>query len=167
MKTYLTFGIVVFTMAALAFGVVKFFLAPKPSGDGTHQVEQHQKESESHGSKESDHGGGHGEGHGEGYASDVFMVEDLLVNPTATSGTRYLSASLGIEVDDPGLIGALQERELQVRDLLISILSSRTVDELTTASDRELMRSEIKQRLNHLLATKDIAAIYFVDYVLQ
>jgi len=98
---------------------------------------------------------------------EIFMVEGLLVNPTGTSGMRYLSASLALEVAEHEVIERLEEKKLQIRDLLITILSSRTVDELTTVSERERMRKEIAGRLNQLLAPDKIRAVYFVDYVLQ
>ena len=56
---------------------------------------------------------------------------------------------------------------MPVRDLLITILSSRTVEQLTNAADREMMREEIANRINKLLGPQKVLAVYFVDYVLQ
>jgi flagellar FliL protein len=98
---------------------------------------------------------------------EVYLVEDLLVNPTGTSGKRYLSTSLGLEVGSEEAIEKLKTRDLQVRDLLISVLSARTVAELTNPAERESMRREIQTRLEDMLNGEKLAAVYFVDYVMQ
>ena len=90
-----------------------------------------------------------------------------MINPTGTSGKRYLSTSLGLEVCSKEGVEKLNARDLQVRDLLISILSARTVTELTNPTERENMRREIRGRLNQMLGGEDLTAVYFVDYVMQ
>lgn len=97
----------------------------------------------------------------------VYLVPDILVNPTGTGGLRYLSATLGLEVAEPETVETLRERDVQVRDVLISILSARSVEQLTDFQAREQMRREIKMRLNQLLGAEELTAVYFVDYVLQ
>jgi flagellar FliL protein len=99
--------------------------------------------------------------------AEVYLVSNLLVNPTGTAGTRYLSASVGIEVKSAAVVEKLRLRDLQVRDLLILVLSSRTVEELTDSRSREQMRKEILARLDQLLGGDQLSAVYFVDYVLQ
>jgi flagellar FliL protein len=153
MKTIAIFVAMVFLMAGAAYVVVSVFLAP---ADTTTQAEEAEPVEEHGGEAEVETGGG-----------EIFMIEELLVNPTGTSGTRYLSASLGLEVADQATAVRLEEKKLQIRDLLNGILSSRTVDELTTASERERMRLEITERLNQLIAPDKLTAVYFVDYVLQ
>ena len=152
MKTYVILAVVVILMAGLAFVVVSKFLAPG-GAPGKQAAKQEQK---SHEDEEHEKGSG-----------EIFMVEELLVNPTGTSGTRYLSASIGLEVPNHDAVLHLEEKKLQIRDLLINILSSRTVEQLTNAAEREEMRRDIAERLNQVLAPDEVLAVYFVDYVLQ
>ena len=152
MKTIVIFVAVVVLMAGLAFVVVSNFLAPGDSpGEQADQQEQ-----------KSEEGTEPAKGRGE-----IFMVEELLVNPTGTSGTRYLSASIGLEVANHDIVQRLEVKKLQIRDLLINILSSRTVEQLTNAPERENMRQEITDRLNQIITPDEVIAVYFVDYVLQ
>lgn len=153
MKTILIFVVVALVMAGAAYLVVSIFLAPPattdPDAESTEAV-----------TDQDDHKEGASQG-------EILMVEELLVNPTGTSGTRYLSTSLGLEVADAEAVARLEAKKWQIRDLLNVILSSRTVEELTTASDRENMRQEIIERLNQLVAPDEVYGVYFVDYVLQ
>ena len=153
MKTYLTIAIIVAAMALSAYFITKLVIVPKLKPQASAAVEEkHEEKAE----------GEHGEGHNE-----VYLVENLLVNPTGTNGTRFLSATLGLEVAKPETAKTLEDKKIQVRDLLIAILSARTVEQLTDTAERDNMRGEIKERLNELIGGEELAAVYFVDYVLQ
>lgn len=152
MKTIITLVVLVLVMAGAAFLVVSKFLAQSQPAGEQQAVEESQEGQEKDAEKSQ---------------GEIFMIEELLVNPTGTSGTRFLSASIGLEVSDRETVQQLEEQKMPVRDLLITILSSRTVEQLTNATERETMRQEIANRLNGLLGPAKVSAVYFVDYVLQ
>lgn len=152
MKTLITIGGIVAVMAVAAFFVTKTVILPR-FAPGTHAAEETSAETD-----------GGEEAAGE---KEVYLVENLLVNPTGTSGKRYLSTSIGLEVVSAAAREDIASKDLQVRDLLISILSARTVTQLTSSTEREQMRSEIQARLNQLLEGEKLSAVYFVDYVMQ
>jgi len=54
-----------------------------------------------------------------------------------------------------------------VRDALISILGSKTIEQLSDAKEKEITRYQIKKRVEHLLKTKKLEAVYFTNFVLQ
>jgi flagellar FliL protein len=105
--------------------------------------------------------------HGEASASLVYAVKDIVVNPAGTGGTRFLSVSFGFELGSPELMMAFEEREPVVRDALITILSSKTVAQLTDAKQKEIVRYQIKKRLQQLLGSEEIEGVYYTDFVLQ
>jgi flagellar FliL protein len=159
-------------VGVVAVGVVLalFVLKPMMSGSGeggdAAQVEQdagHAKKPEA--KKKSDsHGGGHGE---EASTSLVYAVKDIVVNPAGTGGTRFLSVSFGFELGTADLMVAFRDREPLVRDALITILSSKTVAQLTDPKQKEIVRYQIKKRLKQLLETEEINGVYYTDFVLQ
>jgi flagellar FliL protein len=148
----MTIGATVAVMAVAAFFVTRQFVLPN-FAPGAHTSE------ESAGTDNHEE-----EPVGE---PEVYLVESLLVNPTGTSGKRYLSTSIGLEVVNKPAAEALASKDLQVRDLLISILSSRSVAQLTSSVEREQMRKDIQTRLNKMLGNETLSAVYFVDYVMQ
>lgn len=149
MKTIVIIVGVMALMAGAAFFITQQFIKPAVSSVTAEEPVEEEEESE------------------EQEPGEVFLVSDLLVNPTGTGGTRYLSATIGLEVGSPEAILDLESRDASVRDLLMSILSSKTVDQLTDFTARETMREEIRTRLNALLKPEEVTAVYFVDYVLQ
>lgn len=163
MKSIVIIVGVVGVMAAAAFSLTKYVIKPAMVSMGSEAAgDRESRKTKTRSAKKP----------GKGAAEKtelgaVYLVPDILVNPTGTGGTRYLSATLGLEVAVPETVETLRERDVQVRDILISILSARSVEQLTDFQAREQMRREIKVRLNQLLGTEKLTAVYFVDYVLQ
>lgn len=88
-----------------------------------------------HRARESKHGG---EGGGE--AGDVYVIEDLVVNPAESGGMRYVAASVGLRSANPTFIEDMKSREAPIKDALIRILGSKNVDQLADIKARESMR---------------------------
>ena len=104
--------------------------------------------------------------HGDGQ-SMLYAIKDIVVNPAGTGGTRFLSVSFGFELGSPELAHEFEKREALVRDALITILSAKTVAQLTDAKQKEIVRYQVKKRLSQLLDTEEIAGVYYTDFVLQ
>ena len=54
-----------------------------------------------------------------------------------------------------------------VRDALITILSAKSVSQLTDPKQKEIVRYQIKKRVSQLMETDELAAVYYTDFVLQ
>ena len=145
--------------------------APDAASDDTHVEEtSHAAEESSHGeaTSESSHKPkpkrSHSTAAGE---SIVYSISDIIVNPAGTGGTRFLSVSFGFELNSASLADDFDAKEAIVRDALITILSSKTVAQLTDVKQKEIVRYQIKKRLEQLLRTKEIEGVYYTDFVLQ
>lgn len=97
----------------------------------------------------------------------VILIEDLVVNPAGSEGTRYLCTTVALETIEPGVAEEIRSREAQVRDALLAILGKRTVIELATLDTRDHIREEIKVAVNGLLSTSSVVGVYFSNFVLQ
>lgn len=98
---------------------------------------------------------------------EIHVIEDLVVNPAESGGSRYVAASVAFEVVDPDMIPVMELRDPQIKDFLIRILGSRTVAELADVRTREQLREEIKFEIEKTLGEGSIKAVYFVSFVLQ
>ncbi|NLI15812.1 MAG: flagellar basal body-associated FliL family protein [candidate division Zixibacteria bacterium] len=113
----------------------------------------------------------------------IYNIEDIVVNPAGTGGSRYLSVSIGVEMDAPKatesegghghgegearLKSPLDEKKPQLRDALISLLSAKTIDQLTSVEQKDHIRAEIMDTFSKILAPAKVHNIFFIDYVLQ
>lgn len=105
--------------------------------------------------------------HGKEQVSEMFAISDIVINPAGTGGSRYLSVSFSFDLESAETYALFEAREPVIRDALITILSSRTVAQLTDAKQKEIVRYQIKKRVSKLLKTDELAAVYYTDFVLQ
>ena len=104
---------------------------------------------------------------GQEVSSLIYAMENIVINPSGTGGSRFLSVSFGFEIESMELKEEFTQKEPIIRDALITILSSKTVAELTDAKQKEIVRYQIKKRLSKLMHTDDLAGVYYTDFVLQ
>jgi flagellar protein FliL len=102
-----------------------------------------------------------------GEALPSYTIENLIVNPHGTRGTRFLMISLTLEADSPETAGALLARDAEVRDLLLRTLGSKAVEELAEVAAREALRAELLETTQALLRTGQIVRLHIPQYVIQ
>ncbi len=167
LKKYGIYAGIVVVMVAAAYFVTLKVVKPMFAGDGTTVEEKAEAKAEPEHKSEGGHGASAEGGSKEGEAGNVFMIENIVVNPAGTGGRRFLSTSVGLEVSSSDVSGLLEQRKAIVRDALITILSSQSIPELSDFKQREKLRKLIKLRVEKLLKTDGIAAVYFTEFVLQ
>jgi len=109
----------------------------------------------------------HAEGESVAGVGSITPIEDIVVNPAGSGGTRYLCTTVALESTESMVADEVAEREPQIRDTLIEILSKRTVEDLSTLSVREELRGEIKIAVNDLLVSGEVVGVYLSNFVLQ
>jgi flagellar basal body-associated protein FliL len=96
----------------------------------------------------------------------ILNVENLIANPAGSLGNRFLMASVAFEVADVETKEKLKEREVEVRDALLTTLQQEPVDSLTSPAARE----GIKRRLAEALTPFAGAApsqVFLPQFVVQ
>ncbi len=96
----------------------------------------------------------------------TYMMEQLVVNPANTNGRRYLMVEISLEMQLEH-IPLMETSNPRVKQELIEAFSSRTVSELTTAEEREVLRIEVTDIINSSIGETSVQNLYFTKYVLQ
>jgi len=91
----------------------------------------------------------------------------VVVNIANTRATRYLRAGVSFEVPSEDVVLELIERESQISDLLIMVLSNKELDDLVDFSGKNLIRKEIIEKINSKLVSGKIKNVYFTEFVIQ
>ncbi len=99
--------------------------------------------------------------------SQVLVIKDIIVNPAGTNGTRFLLTTVGIEVPSAEIKAELEQKEVQTRDILNSILTSKGLEELTSPQFKDVLKNEMQQKLNLTLSKGKIKNIYFSKFIIQ
>jgi len=97
----------------------------------------------------------------------IYPLDPFTVNLKSTGATRYLKCTINLEIDSPETQPELDKMKPLIRDIIIRILSSKTVPEISTAKGKEKLKEEIKKNLNAKLATGEIRNVYFTAFVIQ
>ena len=127
-------------------------------------AEAHGAEGGDHGEAEADDGHGGG-GHGAGAAS--YLVENLVLNPAGSNGTRFLMASVSLELGDAAAAEEFKVRDAQVRDALLTTLGQKTVEQLTDIGGRDSLKAEMKHAVSALFPEGTVSGIYLPQFVIQ
>jgi flagellar FliL protein len=97
----------------------------------------------------------------------VYMVENLVLNPAGTNGSRFLLLTLGLAVPDEAASQTLQTRDPELRDVVIRILGAKGVDQLADITRRDSLKAELKTALVERFGKKSVLDVYFPQFVIQ
>lgn len=133
-------------------------LAPKPTAVGA------AADHEAAGKKPK---GKHGGGHGENAKGAVHRIENLIVNPAGSQGTRFLMTTIAIEVSDEKVGDALRDHDAEVRDIVIATLESQSLEMLTRPGSRDSVKRKIEKALAPLVEGAEWVHVYLPQFVIQ
>lgn len=97
----------------------------------------------------------------------IFSVDDMIVNPAQTNGKILLLASLGVSVDSEEARKALEEKQVILKDAILSVLSSKNVMQLSSSSYRDTLKTEILHNISAKMPESKINNIYFSKFIIQ
>ena len=141
---------------ALGPMLAKKFAAPKSAEAATTEDGEEKSEGE------------HGEKGEKKAGNTVAVMENLVLNPAGSNGTRFLMAAVAAEVKDEKVKEEMMARDAELRDAVLRLLGERTVEQLADVAQREVLKKQLTDSLNARLATKSaIKRVYFPQFVIQ
>ncbi|MDA8427989.1 MAG: flagellar basal body-associated FliL family protein [Geobacteraceae bacterium] len=154
---------------AIILGVVVFLMMGK-GGKKEGAKDEAKTEAKAEGKAE---GGGHGaEGgaHGgaaAGAASTVYPLEPFIVNIYDGQELRYLKVKVELEMANPAVKPELDARLAPIRDAVLVLLSTKTLQEIQDIQGKNQLKEEILAAINKNIPPGKIAKVYFTDFVVQ
>lgn len=97
----------------------------------------------------------------------LFKLDTFIVNLAGDSGTRYLKATMQFEISSHELVRELDGRTPQIRDLVLTLLSSKSYGDISTTGGKFALREEVVSRVNEILRTGEVRQVYFTEFVVQ
>lgn len=118
-------------------------------------------------------GGGHGgapaagaEGGAAG-AATVFALEPFIVNIYDGQELRYLKVKVEMEMANPAIKPELDGRLAAMRDAILVVLTSKTLQDIQDIQGKNQLREEILTAISKIVAQGKVTKIYFTDFVIQ
>ncbi len=159
-KLVLPLVVAVMTVAGAAVGML--VIAPKLAADRA-PIQAGLE------SPDATEGGGEGGEHGEAAAEKgpTFKIDNLIVNPAGSQGSRFLMVSVAVETPDAKMEETLRHKESQIRDVVIALLEKQTMETLSAEGIRDSLKSQLGDTITAIVASKAKLRVFLPQFVIQ
>jgi len=123
---------------------------------------------------------GHEEGHADAAALDptqhmvdpnalgaMLALDPFIANLSDAGGARYLKTTFQLEFESDAIPHEAEERIPQIRDLLLTLLTSKSFEEIRTPAGKQNLREDVINRVNQVLDGPTVRAVYFTEFIVQ
>jgi len=97
----------------------------------------------------------------------LYPLDTFTVNLKSDAGRRYLKVTLSLELEGEELSLELDAKTAVLRDRIIRILSSKTLEEISSKKGKSKVENQIMDTLNSMIADGTVRGIYFTEFVIQ
>lgn len=153
--------LIIIVAAVVLAGAGGYFAMSK---SGNKEVAAEDGKSSGHGEASDGHGSKDGN---KGTGSHIYPLDSFIVNLSDPNRTRYLKVTVQLELDKPEAIEEVKSKTPQVRDALIILLSSKSMEDISTPAGKYQLRDEIIARIKQFVTKGTVVTAYFTDFVVQ
>ena len=97
----------------------------------------------------------------------LYPLDTFTVNLKSDFGRRYLKVTLSLELEGEELSLELDAKTPVLRDRIIRILTSKTLEEITSKKGKQKVSNQIMDALNAMISDGEVRGIYFTEFVIQ
>jgi len=97
----------------------------------------------------------------------LYPLDTFTVNLKSDAGRRYLKTTMSLELDNSKLSLELDAKSPVIRDRVIRILTSKTLEEISSKRGKQKVSDQIMDTLNAMISDGTIQGIYFTEFVIQ
>ena len=97
----------------------------------------------------------------------LYPLDTFTVNLKSDAGRRYLKVTMSLELEGEELSLELDAKTAVLRDRVIRILSSKTLEEISSKKGKAKVSSQVMDTLNSMISDGQVKGIYFTEFVIQ
>jgi len=97
----------------------------------------------------------------------LYPLDTFTVNLKSDAGRRYLKCTMSLELEGEELSLELDAKSPVLRDRIIRILTSKTLEEISSKKGKQKVTLQIMDTLNNMISDGEIKGIYFTEFVIQ
>ncbi len=97
----------------------------------------------------------------------IYNLEPFIVNLADPNQQRYLKIRICLESKEMTVNEEYEKRLPQLRDMILTLLSSKSYKDISDSDGKNRLREEITLRLNQLLSSFQVKAVYFTEFMIQ
>lgn len=166
--------IVILLLVVILFVVYMLVLAPKPAADQTAQqnpVAQAPAPAPAPAVQAPSPAmvGGMDMGVSNAEMGQIYPIPTLNVNLADPTGITYLAITLALEFDpkNADLYAEVEAKMPRINDMIITTLSSKAYEEISTSQGKINLKNEFLRRINSMLAKGRLYNVYITGFTVQ
>jgi len=97
----------------------------------------------------------------------LYPLDTFTVNLKSDAGRRYLKVTMSLELEGKELSMELDSKAPVIRDRVIRILTSKTLEEISSKKGKQKVSDQVMDTLNAMIQDGKIKGIYFTEFVIQ
>lgn len=94
-------------------------------------------------------------------------IKEFIVNIISEDERHYVKAALTVELSNEAVQEEFNMRLPQARDAILLLVGNKTYEELQDLQGKKQLKAELMHKLNAILKSGKVKAIYFTDFVVQ
>lgn len=98
---------------------------------------------------------------------ETLKLSPLIINLNEENGRHYLKTTIVLEVEDKKWVERIQPRMSVFTDMVILIISDKTLEDMRSNDFKERLREELLTTFNEHLGQRGIRQIYFDEFLFQ
>ena len=104
---------------------------------------------------------------GSGGEKKLVQLTNIIVNPAASQGSRFLMTSVAIATANEAARKKLSDREVELRDRITTILETQTMAQLTAPGARDSLKVKIAATVSTMIGPKVVFQVFLPQFVIQ
>lgn len=97
----------------------------------------------------------------------LFDVGEFVANITSENGPRVVKVKITFDLTDEKMKEEMTTKLPKIQDTILSVLRSKTAEEVQDAKATEKLKLEIKDKTNEYVTTGRVVDVYFTYFILQ
>lgn len=107
------------------------------------------------------------EGGGDRGSGSLTVFDAMVVNPAESNGKRFLLLSVAADLGEQNEAEVLGDRDFELRDAMLRVLGSLTVEELSAMENRERIVAELTLAIDDVLGPGTVLRLFLPQWVIQ
>ncbi|MFQ5506981.1 MAG: flagellar basal body-associated protein FliL [Planctomycetota bacterium] len=97
----------------------------------------------------------------------LLSLEPVVVNIAGNGFGRFLKVSVELETDSVATREELEIRLPQLKDAIITLMSSKRIADISDFEGKVLLKEDLRDRINQILASGSVDSVLFTEFVVQ
>ena len=97
----------------------------------------------------------------------IYSINPFVINLAGSEGKRFLRIKMDLELKDQATIEQVRAQFPRVKDKLLTILSSKKFEDISTVEGKKVLRAEIAGTIDTLFSKGAVTNVYFTDFVVE